>query len=336
MRIGYKLCSEERTALQLVDDARRAEAAGLSFAAISDHFHPWIEAQGQSPFVWPVIGAVANATSTLEVGTAVTCPTIRMHPAIVAQAAATAATLLPDRFFLGLGTGENLNEHVVGRGWPNVDTRQRMLREAVDVLRALWEGDTVTLEGEYHVVDNARLYSLPESPPPIYVAASGRESAALAGEIGDGLIATSPESELVDRFIQGGGRGPRLAEILLCVDDDENDAIKTVRDTWPLPAIPGALTAELPLPKHFEAAASSVREDDLRGSVTVGTDPERYLMAIRRYAEAGFDHLILHQIGPDQKRFFRFVQDELLPIVDGALELDGDRRGPLDRGNDDG
>jgi G6PDH family F420-dependent oxidoreductase len=321
MRIGYKLCSEERTAPQLVEDARQAEAAGLPFASISDHFHPWIGAQGQSPFVWSVLGAVAEATSTLEVGTAVTCPKIRMHPAVVAQAAATAATLLPDRFFLGVGTGENLNEHVVGRGWPNVETRQRMLREAVDILNALWEGDDVTIEGEYHLVDNARLYSVPPSPPPIYVAASGPGSAALAGEVGDGLIATSPEADLVDRFVEAGGHGPRLAEILVCVDDDAAAAMRTVLETWPLPAIPGALTAELALPQHFEAAASSVREDDLRGSVTVGVDPDPYVTAIRRHAEAGFDHVILHQIGPDQERFFRFVREQLLPAVDGALEV---------------
>ena len=228
MRIGYKLCSEERTAPQLVDDARRAEAVGFSFAAISDHFHPWIEAQGQSPFVWSVLGAVADATSTLEVGTAVTCPTIRMHPAIVAQAAATVATLAEGRFFLGVGTGENLNEHVVARGWPNVEKRQRMLREAVDVVRALWEGDDVSIEGDFHVVDHARLYSLPPSPPPVYVAASGPASATLAGEVGDGLIATSPEAELVDRFVGSGGRGPRLAEILVCVGDDADAAMRTV------------------------------------------------------------------------------------------------------------
>jgi G6PDH family F420-dependent oxidoreductase len=321
MRIGYKLCSEERTAPQLVDDARRAEAAGLSFAAISDHFHPWITAQGQSPFVWSVLGAVAHATSRLEVGTAVTCPTIRIHPAVVAQAAATAATLLPGRFFLGVGTGENLNEHVVGRGWPNAETRQRMLREAVDVLHALWEGDDVTIEGEFHVVDHARLFSLPPSPPPVYVAASGPASARLAGEVGDGLIATSPDAGLVDRFVGSGGRGPRLAEILVCVDDDEDAAMRTIVERWPLPAIPGPLSAELPLPKHFEAAASSVREDDLRDSVTVGIDPEDYLTSIRRYAEAGFDHVILHQIGPDQERFFRFVEDDLMPVVDRALRV---------------
>jgi coenzyme F420-dependent glucose-6-phosphate dehydrogenase len=321
VRIGYKLCSEERTALQLVDDARRAEAAGLSFAAISDHFHPWIEAQGQSPFVWSVLGAVAEATTTLEVGTAVTCPTIRMHPAIVAQAAATVATLSQGRFFLGVGTGENLNEHVVGRGWPNVETRRRMLREAVDVLRALWEGGDVSIEGDFHVVDHARLYSLPPSPPPVYVAASGPASATLAGEVGNGLIATSPEADLVDRFFGAGGHGPRLAEILVCVGDDADAALRTVVETWPLPAIPGPLTAELPLPKHFEAAASSVREGDLRDSVTVGADPADYLTAIRRYAEAGFDHVILHQIGPDQERFFRFVEDELLPVVDRVLRV---------------
>ena len=171
-----------------------AEDAGFTFALISDHFHPWIDRQGQSPFVWGVLGAIAQATDRLVVGTGVTCPTIRTHPAIIAQAAATAAALMPDRFFLGLGTGENLNEHVVGRGWPSLDVRTEMLEEAVEVIRELWKGDLTNHRGPHFTVENARLYTLPERLPPIHLAAGGPKAAEQAGEIGDGLIATGPET----------------------------------------------------------------------------------------------------------------------------------------------
>lgn len=213
LRIGYKLCSEERSAPELVNDARGAEEAGFDFAAISDHFHPWTDAQGESPFVWSTIGAIPAITERIEIGTAVTCPIARIHPATVAQAAATAATLLPGRSWLGVGTGENLNEHITGGPWPALSTRREMMREAVHVMRRLWSGELVTHTGAFFAVETARLYSLPESEPRSLVAAGGDAAAELAAAVGDGLITTSPDRKVVDAFQAAGGTGPRLAEM---------------------------------------------------------------------------------------------------------------------------
>jgi G6PDH family F420-dependent oxidoreductase len=207
MQLGYALSSEEHAPNDLVRYARLAEDTGFDFALISDHFHPWIDQQGHSPFVWSVIGGIAQATERLRLGTGVTCPTIRTHPAIIAHAAATAAAMMPGRFFLGVGTGENLNEHILGDRWPPVDVRQEMLDEAVDVIRLLWQGGEKSFYGSYYIVENARLYTLPEELPPIYVAASGPSSAALAGLIGDGLITTSPNANVAEAFRVGGGEG---------------------------------------------------------------------------------------------------------------------------------
>jgi coenzyme F420-dependent glucose-6-phosphate dehydrogenase len=316
MEFGYKLTSEERTAGQLVDDAERAEAAGFSFAAISDHFHPWIDRQGQSPFVWGVLGAIARATERITVGTAVTCPTLRIHPAIVAQASATAASLLPGRFFLGVGTGENLNEHVLGDPWPEIGRRRAMLEDAVSVIRELWTGDEVTRRGEFFDVVGARLYSLPDEPPPLLISASGSEAAELAGRIGDGLVATSPERALVNRFDGSGRSGrPHYAEIAVCYDTREEHALETALEWWPNPGIPGELSAELPLPRHFEQAATTVRPEDLRDKIVLGSNLEPYLETIRTYRDAGFDHLWFHQVGPNQEGFLDFADKELLPAL---------------------
>jgi len=208
--VGYALSSEEHGASDLVRHARRAEEAGFSFAVISDHYHPWIDRQGQSPFVWGVLGAIAQATESLRVGTGVTCPTVRIHPAIVAQAAATAATLMPGRFFLGLGTGERLNEHILGTPWPEWDVRSDMLEEAVGVIRELWDGAVTSHHGRHYTVENARIYSLPDRLPPIYLAAGGPKAARLAARLGDGLIGTGPDASLIDGFAGAGGEGPRL------------------------------------------------------------------------------------------------------------------------------
>lgn len=319
LRIGYKLCSEERSAQQLLDDARRAERAGFDFVAISDHFHPWTDTQGESPFVWSVLGAIAAVTDRLEVGTAVTCPTGRIHPAIVAHAAATSATLLPGRFWLGVGTGENLNEHITGGVWPSATTRREMLREAVHVMRRLWTGELVTHAGDWYTVDTARLYSLPDQPPRVYVAAGGPASAELAADIGEGLITTSPDRAVVDAFAGAGGTGPRLAEMAVSFHDDENEALKRAVNAWPLIGLPGELSTELPLPRHFEQAAELVREQDARGSVVVGRDPRSYLDRVRSYVEAGTDHVFMHQIGREQERFLDFAGTDLLPAIRAGL-----------------
>ena len=312
--IGYALSSEEHPPNDLVRFAARAEQAGFSFALISDHFHPWIGAQGQSPFVWSVIGAIAQATERLRLGTGVTCPSVRIHPAIIAQAAATAGTMMPGRFFLGVGTGENLNEHVVGACWPPTDVRLAMLEEAVDVIRLLWEGGTKNHEGRFFTVHNARIYTLPERRPAIMVAAVGEKAAGVAGRIGDGLISTAPQEETVEQFQAAGGSGkPTYGMTHVCWATDEREARKTAHRVWPNSAIKGELGQELPTPTHFEQAAQMVSEDDVAELVVCGPDPEAHLAQLRTYLDAGFDHVYVHQIGPDQEGFFRFYESEVLP-----------------------
>lgn len=312
--LGYALSSEEHTPNDLVRYARQAEEVGFSFALISDHYHPWIDKQGHSPFVWGVIGGIAQATSRLQLGTGVTCPTIRIHPAIIAQAAATAASMMPGRFFLGVGTGENLNEHIHGDRWPAYDVRAEMLDEAVEVIRLLWEGDTESFWGAYYTVENARIYTLPDELPPILVAAGGEQSAELAGNIGDGLICTAPKAELVNTFRESGGNGkPRYGQLTVCWAESEAEARRTAYEIWPNAGLQGELTQELPTPAHFEQAVSTVREEDVTERVVCGPDPQRHLEQIQKYVDAGFDHVYIHQVGPDQEGFFRFYQREILP-----------------------
>ena len=313
LEIGYALSSEEHRPGDLVRYAAAAEASGFRFALISDHYHPWTDNQGQSPFVWSVLGGIAHATEHLRVGTGVTCPTFRMHPALVAHAAATMAEMMPGRFFLGVGSGENLNEHILGDNWPPVGTRLRMLEEAVEIIRELFTGDVVTHDGEYYTVHTARLYTLPEQPPPIMVAASGPMAAEVAGRIGDGLISTAPDGDIVEAFRRTGGQGPRYGMIHVCWGPDEAEAVKTAHRQWVNAAIGGELGQELPLPAHFEQAAKTVRPEDVAERVVCGPDPERHREQIRQYADAGFDHVYVHQVGPDQDGFFRFYADEVLP-----------------------
>ncbi|HEV3365553.1 MAG TPA: TIGR03557 family F420-dependent LLM class oxidoreductase [Acidimicrobiia bacterium] len=313
LEIGYALSSEEHRPGDLVRFAVAAEESGFGFALISDHFHPWTDAQGQSPFVWATLGGIAQATQRLRVGTGVTCPTFRIHPALVAHAAATVADMMPGRFFLGVGSGENLNEHILGDAWPPVGIRLQMLEEAVAIIRELFTGEQVTHDGDYYTVHTARLYTLPAEPPPIMVAAAGPMAAELAGRIGDGLITTAPVSEIVDAYRRNGGDGPRYGMIHVCYASDEAEAVKTAHRQWVNAAIGGELGQELPLPAHFEQAAKTVRPEDVAESVVCGPDPERHRAKIREYADAGFDHVYVHQVGPDQEGFFRFYADEVLP-----------------------
>jgi coenzyme F420-dependent glucose-6-phosphate dehydrogenase len=311
---GYALSSEEHLPNDLVRYARRAEEVGFTFALISDHYHPWINRQGHSPFVWSVIGAIAQATERLRVGTGVTCPTIRIHPAIVAHAAATSAAMMPGRFFLGVGPGENLNEHVLGDRWPAPDERLEMLEEAVEVMRLLWQGGEQTHRGHHYTVDHARVYTLPEEPPEIAVAAAQPNAAELAGRVGDALVNTSPDPEIVEAFRAAGGEGkPCYGMIHVCVGPDEGEALETAHRLWPNVGIEGELSRELARPAHFEDAARMVAREKLAEMVPCGPDPERHLEAIRRYEEAGFDHVWVHQIGPDQEGFFDFYAREILP-----------------------
>lgn len=315
---GYTLSSEEHAPNDLVRHAARAEEVGFEFASISDHYHPWIDNQGHSPFVWAVLGGIAHATERIKVGTGVTCPIMRIHPAVIAQAAATAADMLPGRFYLGVGTGENLNEHIVGEGWPSVTVRQEMLDEAVELIRHLWDGKLTEFYGEYFSVQDARIYTLPEQLPPIYVAASGSESAKLAGEIGDGFISTAPKSDLVQTFEEAGGRGkPKYAQAHVCYHEDEAEARRIAHKIWPNSGIPGELSAELPLPRHFEQASQNVTEDAIAEMITCGPDPEKHVAQLRKFEEAGFDHVYVHQVGPVQEGFLRFYEREVLPQLRG-------------------
>ncbi len=314
MDYGYALSSEEHGPNELVENARKAEETGFTFALISDHFHPWTDAQASSPFVWSVIGAIAQATERLRLGTGVTCPTIRIHPAIVAHAAATAAAMMPGRFFLGVGTGENLNEHVVGARWPAPDERLEMLEEAIEVMRLLWQGGERTHRGKHYTVENARLYTLPDQPVELAVAGAKPKAAELAGRRGDGYVNTSPERELVQRFEQAGGQGkPRYGGIACCWAKSEDEGAEIVHRIWPNAALSGDLGYELPRPRHFEQATENVTPDDLKQVLPVGPDPERYVEQVREYEHAGFTHVYFHQIGRDQEGFFRFWQKELEP-----------------------
>ncbi|MFL6139948.1 MAG: TIGR03557 family F420-dependent LLM class oxidoreductase [Frankiaceae bacterium] len=311
--LGYFLSSEEHGPRELVDQAARAEQAGFATAWISDHFHPWLDEQGQSPFVWAVVGGIARATGRLRLWTAVTCPIIRIHPAIVAHAAATASELMQGRFGLGVGTGENLNEHVLGDRWPAPDERLEMLEEAVEVMRELWGGQLVTHRGRHYAVESARLYTHPQQPVPVHVSAFGPKALEVAARIGDGYIATMPDKEMVDRYRQLGGRGPAQGGLKVCYDTDTDRARGTFHRLWRNSLVPGQLAQELPSPKHFEEASQLVTEEMVGKSIPLGPDPEVHVRAIQEYVDAGYDEVYVNQVGPDQEAFFAFYEREVLP-----------------------
>ncbi len=310
MKIGYFLSCEEFGPLELVAQARRAEAAGFHALWISDHYHPWNDAQGHSPFVWSVIGAVAEATD-LPVTTAVTCPTTRIHPAIIAQAAATSAVLLDGRFHLGVGTGEALNEHVTGARWPEIDVRLEMLEEAVEVIRTLWQGGQRSHHGRHYTVENARVYDLPATPPPILVSGFGPKAIDVAARIGDGFVTTTPDADAIRRYRSGRGTGPVHAGTKVCFMADEDEARATAHRLWPNEALPGELAQVLPTPAHFEQACELVTPDML--VTPVGPDIETHVASLQAYADAGVDELYVQQIGPDQDAFFATWAPAVLP-----------------------
>ena len=312
--LGYAMSSEEHAPRDLVVNARRAEEAGFTFALVSDHIHPWVDAQGHSGFVWSTIGGIAQVTDRLKLGTGVTCPTMRIHPAIVAHAAATCATMMPGRFFLGVGTGENLNEHVLGAKWPAADERLEMLEEAIEVIRLLWEGGYQTHRGKHYTVEDARIFDLPDEPIELAVAAMKPQAAELAGRLGDSFVNVSPDRELIEAFEDAGGRGkPRYGQVTLCWAESKEEAKRIAWEAWPNATIEGAASQELPLPEHFEQLAGSASADDLEGSLVLGPDVDEHLERIREYADAGYTHVYVHQIGPDQEGFFRFYERDVLP-----------------------
>jgi G6PDH family F420-dependent oxidoreductase len=310
--IGLFLSSEEHGPKELVDQAKRGAEVGFSSVLISDHFHPWTDRQGESPFVWSVIGGIA-ATTELKVTTGVTCPLMRIHPAIVAQAAATSQLLLDGRFVLGVGTGEVLNEHILGDHWPPVATRFEMLEEAVSLLRKMWEGKRTTHHGRHYTVENARLYSCPDEPPPIVVSAFGPLAVEMAARIGDGLVTVQPQGDVVARYRDHGGSGPTIVALKVCWDTDEARARRLAHELWPIEGLPGQLCQELPMPAHFEQAAALVTPDMVAERVACGPDPERHVQAIADCLDAGFDEVYISQIGPDQGGFLQFYKREIEP-----------------------
>lgn len=312
-QFGYKLMTEEHGPTALVDNAVAAEAAGFDFVAASDHFHPWVRAQGHAPFAWSVLGAVAHATRRVGIATGLTCPIIRYHPAIVAQAAATIAVMSEGRFTLAVGAGERLNEHVTGAPWPSVAERHAMLGEAVDIFRELWDGGARAYEGDFFVLDHAELFDLPPKPIPVILGVSGKQSIALAAEKADGMMTTEPSKDMVESFRKAGGKGEVWGEVSLAYAPTEAEGRKLGRERFAFSGLGWKVNSELPSVEAFEAATKYVREEDLAESIPAGPDPEVHLKAIRKFVDAGFDHVALLGIGPDQAGFIAFAEKELLP-----------------------
>lgn len=313
-QIGYSLICEELPPERLLDHARQAEQQGFDFLTISDHFHPWISAQGESPFVWNVLGALSQVTEEIEIGTAVTCPTVRYHPAIVAQAAATSARMLEGRFRLGLGSGEALNEKIMGRAWPEASIRLAMLKEAVQIIRELWKGESTSHYGKFYQLENATIFTLPETLPEIMIAASGEKAARLAGEIGDGLWGLAPDSELLGKFEDSGGENkPKYGQFHVCVASSESEAREIVHRRWPNGGLAGELNAILPTPAHFEQACQMVSEEMAVENIVCSTDPREHVDMVKKYTEAGYTHVSIHQIGTDHGRFFELYSKEVVP-----------------------
>lgn len=315
VELGYTLSSEEHPPTDLVRFATRAERAGFQFAVVTDHFHPWTSRQGHAPFAWSVLGALTQATTSLRLMTGVTCPIRRLHPVQVAHASATIAAMAPGRFTLGVGTGERLNEHVLGQHWPSAGERLEMLEEAISIIRLLWTGEQVTRRGRWFNVDHARLFTRPEHPPPIFVAASGNHSAWLAAS-NDGLITTGANRQILRAFESHEGRGkPRIAMLhVYWSNEDEDTAKRKVIECWPNIAFTGSMHTDLATPEDFENAARLVKPEDLV-DVTIGPDPRPHIEAIREASRVGFDRVLLHQIGPDQEGFLRFFEREIAPTV---------------------
>ncbi len=308
--LGYFLSCEEHAPRDLLEQAHMAADAGIGSLWISDHYHPWLDEQGQSPFVWSVIGAI-GATLDLRVTTAVTCPTMRLHPAVVAQAAATSAVLLEGRFELGVGTGENLNEHILGRAWPPADVRLDMLAEAVHVMRQLWTGEEVTHRGTHYTVENARLYTCPERPPSVMMSAFGPKAVDLAAEMADGFVSTRPNGDLLQRYRQAGGQGPASGSLKVCWGPDADECARLAHQLWRSSGVPGELSQELRTPALFDQASELVTVEATAQHTPCGPDIGPIVEAVRGYVDAGFDRIYLNQIGPDQAPFFLFLRQEL-------------------------
>ncbi|MDQ1461845.1 MAG: hypothetical protein QOI08_3329 [Actinomycetota bacterium] len=323
MELGVAFSSEELGPNEIVRFAARAEEAGFTTGWVSDHFHPWIDAQGSSPFVWSVLGGVAHATDRMRFGTGVTCPTVRTHPAVIAQAAATTQCMFEGRFWFGVGSGEALNEHITGARWPEARVRLEMLEEAIEVIRLLWEGKTVSHYGTHYTVENARIYTRPETLPPIIVSAFGTASAEVAARCGDGFVSTKPKHDLLQKYARAGGRGPKLAQVKVAWAPSVAEGEDLAYRLWPTSGLVGELSQELRTPAHFEQAVKPLHREDIVSGFPCGPDPEKHIEAISTYRDAGYDEVYVTQVGPDQEGFLRFYERDILPAF--GTELTGSR-----------
>jgi G6PDH family F420-dependent oxidoreductase len=312
MRFGYFLSCEEYTPAELVEQAVAAERAGFEALWISDHYHPWNDEQGQSPFVWAIIGAVAQATS-LPITTAVTCPTVRIHPAVIAQAAATSAVLTEGRFRLGVGSGEALNEHILGDAWPSADVRLEMLEEAVDLIRRLWEGHVVTTRGRHYQVDTARIYTLPDTPPEIHVSAFGPKALDVAVRIGDGFITTQPDGDMVSEWKRRTGGKPAHAGVKVAWADTREEGVGHAHRLWANASVPGELAQVLPSPQHFEQASQLVTEEMTAENMVAGPDVDAHVEVLQEYVDAGLDEVYVANTGPHYLAMIEAYGREVLP-----------------------
>ncbi|WP_407554314.1 LLM class F420-dependent oxidoreductase [Streptomyces sp. Pv4-95] len=317
VQFGYTMMTEQAGPRDLVGHVVGAERAGFDFSVTSDHYFPWLASQGHSPYAWSVLGAAAQATSRIPLMTYVTCPTTRYHPAVVAQKAATMQLLSGGRFRLGLGSGENLNEHVVGRGWPGAPVRLEKLEEAIEIIRALFEGGDVTFHGTHFDVEQAKLWDLPDEPVPIGVAVSGARSCEIAGRLGDLVIATEPRSGLLASFDRHGGTGkPRIGQLPVCYDPDREAALARAHDQfrWAVGGWP--VNSELPGPSGFSVATRYVRQEDVGEAIPCGDDVGRFMDAVRPYVDAGFTEIALVQVGGGhQEPFLEWAETKLLPAL---------------------
>jgi G6PDH family F420-dependent oxidoreductase len=315
--IGYTMMCEQAAPDQLVRDVRSAEEAGFDFSVISDHYQPWLTSQGHSGYAWAILGAAAQATERIPLMSFVTCPIMRYHPAIVAQKAATVQILSGGRFRLGLGAGENLNEHVVGQRWPMASVRHEMLGEALEIISALFDGGTIDFRGVHFDVETAKLWDLPDKRVPIGVAVSGPESCRLAGEAADIMIATEPKPELGRMFDDAGGAGkPRVGQIAVAYDTDRDAAVKRAHEQFRWFGLGWPVNANLPGPGAFESAGQFVTPEQVAEQLPCGPDIDEYVEKIKPFVEAGFDEIALVQIGADQQdAFFPWAERELLPAL---------------------
>ena len=312
MRFGYFLSTEEFTPAELVEQAVLAEEAGFDALWISVHFHPWNDEQGQSPFVWSLIGAISQATS-LPVTTAVTCPSYRISPVVLAQAAATSAVMLEGRFTFGVGSGEALNEHIHGEPWPTADVRLERLEEAIGLIRELWTGETVTHYGKHFTCDSARIYTLPDAPPPIYVSGFGPKATELAARLGDGYITTSPDTELLGQFREASGGKPTQIGMKVAWAPTEEEGVEEAHRLWANSGLPGELAQVLPSPKHFEQASQLVTRESTAQSVSCGPDLEKHLEALQPALDAGFEELYVSNMGRHYREMIEAFGAEGLP-----------------------